>query len=109
MGFNASCRLHSYQGGRDGERLGCCGLSGGGMQTIWLTAMDDRIKCAVVSGYFYGYLDSLLKMPHNCGCNFVPDLWNHIDMGDLGALVCPRPLLIESGTRRSFERRKRSC
>ncbi|NLN03344.1 MAG: hypothetical protein GX166_00750 [Clostridiaceae bacterium] len=83
----------------DSAKLGCCGLSGGGLQTIWLAALDDRVKCSAVSGYFYGYLDSLLKMPQNCSCNFVPNLWNHIDMGDLEALVCPRPLLIESGTR----------
>jgi hypothetical protein len=60
--------------------------------------MDDRIKCAVVSGYFYGYKDSLLKRSDNCGCNYVPHLWEYIDMCDLGALIAPRPLLIESGT-----------
>lgn len=83
----------------DGKRIGCAGLSGGGLQTIWVTAMDDRIKAAVVSGYFYGYRESLLEQHHNCSCNFVPHLYEHVDMGDLGALVAPRPLLIETGTR----------
>lgn len=83
----------------DAKRIGCGGLSGGGLQTLWLAAMDDRIACAVVSGYFYGYRDSLLKLPHNCGCNYVPHLWEHVDMGDLGALIAPRPLLIESGSK----------
>lgn len=82
----------------DAERIGCAGLSGGGLQTLWLSAMDDRIRCAVVSGYFYGYKDSLLRMSNNCGCNYVPRLWNYADMGDLGALIAPRPLLIETGT-----------
>ena len=66
----------------DSGKLGCCGLSGGGLQTIWLAALEDRVKYSAVSGYFYGYLDSLLKMPQNCSCNFVPNLWKHVDMGD---------------------------
>jgi hypothetical protein len=78
------------------ERIGCGGLSGGGLQTLWLSAMDDRVKCAVVSGYFYGYKDSLLKM-FNCSCNYVPHLWEYVDIGDIGALIAPRPLLIETG------------
>ena len=81
----------------DSSRIGCAGLSGGGLQTLWLAAMDDRICAAVVSGYFYGYRDSLLDLNSNCGCNYVPGLWQAVDMGDLGALVAPRPLLIETG------------
>ncbi|RAP75209.1 alpha/beta hydrolase family protein [Paenibacillus montanisoli] len=82
----------------DASRIGCAGLSGGGLQTLWLAALDERIQCAVVSGYYYGYRDSLLKQPYHCGCNYVPRLWNYVDMGDIGALIAPRALLIESGT-----------
>lgn len=81
----------------DLDRLGCIGLSGGGMQTLWLTIFDQRVKAAVSSGYFYGYKDALLRLNANCSCNYVPGLWQTADIGDLGALVCPRPLLIESG------------
>lgn len=95
-------RLVDYIGTRedcDPMRIGCGGLSGGGLQTLWLAAMDDRVKCAVVSGYFYGYKDSLLKRSDNCGCNYVPHLWETADICDLGALIAPRPLLIETGNR----------
>ncbi|QHW35048.1 hypothetical protein GZH47_11735 [Paenibacillus rhizovicinus] len=78
--------------------IGCVGLSGGGLQTLWLAALDDRIQAAVLSGYFYGYKDALLKLSDNCACNYVPNLWTCVDMGDLGALIAPRPLLVESGT-----------
>lgn len=81
----------------DGEKIACVGLSGGGAQTLWLSALDDRIKGAVVSGYFYGYHDALLLLNENCSCNYVPHLWEEVDMGDLAALIAPRPLLIESG------------
>lgn len=79
------------------SRLGCAGLSGGGLQTLWLSAMDDRVKAAVVSGYFYGYHDSLLLLSGNCSCNYVPHLWETVDMGDIAALIAPRPLMIETG------------
>lgn len=80
-----------------GQRIGCIGLSGGGLQTLYLAALDERVACAVVSGYFYGVRDSLLSLCC-CDCNYVPHLWEYIDMGDLAALIAPRPLLIESGT-----------
>lgn len=81
----------------NGDKIGCIGLSGGGLQSLWLAALDDRIMFATVSGYFYGYRDSLLEMNQNCCCNYVPGLWEHVDMGDIGALIAPRALVIESG------------
>lgn len=81
----------------DGSKIACCGFSGGGLQALWLSSLDDRITCSVVSGYFYGFKDTILNT-HLCGCNFVPRLWEYIELGDLAALIAPRPLLIESGT-----------
>jgi len=31
------------------ERIGCAGFSGGGLQTLWAAALDERITCAVIS------------------------------------------------------------
>lgn len=78
--------------------IACVGLSGGGLQSLWLGALDRRIECCVESGYFYGYLESLL-VRLNCSCNYVPHLWETADIGDIGALLAPRPLLIETGNR----------
>ena len=83
----------------DASRIGCIGFSGGGMQALWLAALEDRISYIITSGYFYGYKDSLLELNGNCSCNYVPHLWEYVDMGDLGALVAPRPMMIESGTK----------
>ncbi|GMW00045.1 MAG: hypothetical protein AMXMBFR84_11830 [Candidatus Hydrogenedentota bacterium] len=81
----------------DSRRIGCAGLSGGGLQTLWFTALDERVKAAVVSGYFYGVRESLLDMHQNCSCNYVPHLWEIADHGDLGSLIAPRPLMIQTG------------
>ena len=72
------------------------GFSGGAMQTLFLSALDERISLAVVSGYFYGYRDSLLRQSWNCSCNYVPHLWEYFDMGDIASLIAPRPLLIQT-------------
>lgn len=78
-------------------RIGCAGMSGGGQQTLWLAALDTRIRAAVTSGYFYGMKESLVRLPANCACNFVPGMWSVMDMGDMGAMIAPRALYIESG------------
>lgn len=78
------------------DRLGAVGFSGGGMQTLWLTALDDRVKFAAISGYMYGYRDALLTLNNNCSCNYVPHLWEHLDMGDIASLIAPRPLWVQS-------------
>lgn len=78
------------------ERLGVLGFSGGGMQALWLAALDDRVKMAVISGYMYGYRDALLTLNNNCSCNYVPHLWEHLDMGDIASLIAPRPLWVQS-------------
>ncbi|HRS96363.1 MAG TPA: alpha/beta hydrolase family protein [Candidatus Latescibacteria bacterium] len=81
------------------DRIGCAGLSGGGLQTLWATAFDERITCAVISGYLYGYKDSLLDLHQNCSCNYVPHLYEYVDMGDIAATIAPRPILIETGNK----------
>lgn len=77
-------------------KVGCLGFSGGGMLSLWLSALDDRIGLTVISGYMYGYKDSLLDLNGNCSCNYVPGLWEHVDMGDIGALLAPRPVMVQS-------------
>ncbi len=79
-----------------GRKLGAIGLSGGGLQILWLAALDERIACAVISGYYYGVADSLLHLSNNCDCNYIPHMWEEADIGDVGALIAPCPLLIEA-------------
>lgn len=79
-----------------GEKIGCIGLSGGGAQTLWLAALDERVACSVISGYLYGVEDALLYLAANCDCNYIPHMWESADMGDVAALIAPRPLLVEA-------------
>ncbi|MGN1163334.1 MAG: alpha/beta hydrolase family protein [Candidatus Ornithospirochaeta sp.] len=72
------------------------GFSGGGLQTLYASAIDDRIKMSVISGYFYGFKDALLSLAANCSCNYIPSLHLNFDVQDIASLIAPRPLVIQS-------------
>jgi len=81
----------------DPERIGCVGFSWGGTHTIYTAALDERVKAAVVSGYF-GTFGEMLIEAEECPCQYVPNLLRYADLPDLVTLIAPRPLLIEHGT-----------
>jgi len=82
----------------DARKIGCAGLSGGGLQTLNLAALEPRLKAAVVSGFFFGMQESLQENHFHCDCNMLPNWWTHFDLGDIGALIAPLPLAIETGS-----------
>ena len=82
----------------DSDRIGMVGLSYGGTATLFLSAYDERVRAAVVSGYFCDWRDSH-RVPWNlCGSQVLPGMLGELEHVDLGALVAPRPLLVETGT-----------
>ncbi len=76
--------------------MGCTGHSGGGATALWLSAIEPRITVAVISGYFCSFKASILSMAH-CECNYVPGILELAEMGDLAALIAPRPFCIVHG------------
>lgn len=82
----------------DPERIGCLGLSWGGTWTVYTSALDERIKAAIVSGYFSSFRDMLIERSC-CPCQYVPGIRFYADFPDIVALIAPRPLFIEYGSR----------
>lgn len=79
----------------DKDNIGATGASGGGNQTMWLSAMDDRIKAGmpVVSvGTFQSYV-----MGSNCVCESLPGGLTFTEESGVLALVAPRALKIVNG------------
>lgn len=76
----------------DGKHIGAAGASGGGNQTMYLAAMDERIAAAmpVVSvGSYESYVNGV-----NCVCELLPDGLTFTDEAGVLALIAPRPLNI---------------
>jgi dienelactone hydrolase len=98
------------------KRVGCMGISGGGTCTLFSTALEPRIKAALVSGYLNTFRDSIMSLSH-CMDNYVPGILNWGEQYDVAALIAPRPLFSEGGdrdpifpvaaTRESYERVKK--
>jgi len=79
----------------DATRLGCAGLSGGGLRTVFLAGMDDRIACAVCVGMMTTWRDYLL---HKCWTHtwmcYVPLLPRDLDYPEILGLRMPLPTLV---------------
>lgn len=80
----------------DQNRIGCMGISGGGTVTVFATALEPRIRAALVSGYLNTFRDSVGSLAH-CIDNYVPGILNWAEMHDIAGLIAPRPLFVESG------------
>jgi dienelactone hydrolase len=78
----------------DPERVGCCGLSGGGLRTVYLTGADDRIRCSCAVGMMTTWRDYLLHKSHtHTWMVYLPGLPPQLDYPEIYGLNAPRPIL----------------
>jgi dienelactone hydrolase len=80
----------------DSERIGCMGLSGGGLVAAFSSVVDERIKATVISGYTNTFKGSIMDRKH-CLDNYIPGILDLGEMPEIIGLMAPRPLFIESG------------
>ncbi|RPI78841.1 MAG: acetylxylan esterase, partial [Planctomycetaceae bacterium] len=76
----------------DGTKLGITGASGGGNQTMYAGAFDERFTCVVPTcsvGTYRSYLGAAC-----CVCELVPDAMTFTEEWALLGLVAPRALLV---------------
>jgi len=79
----------------DATRIGCAGLSGGGLRTVMLTGADDRIRCSCCVGMMTTWRDYLLNKcyTHTWMC-YVPGLSRDLDYPEVLGLGAPNPVLV---------------
>ncbi|MEO1213266.1 MAG: hypothetical protein AAFY45_07075 [Bacteroidota bacterium] len=83
----------------DENRLGCGGLSGGGLRTVMLSGLDDRIKSAVSVGFMTTWQDFLLHKSHtHTWMIYIPGLPQFLEFPEIMALRAPLASLVLSNT-----------
>jgi dienelactone hydrolase len=83
----------------DPQRVGCCGLSGGGLRTAYLAGLDDRIRCACCVGMMTTWRDYLLNKCHtHTWMIYIPGLSRDLDYPEIYGLRAPLPSLVLSCT-----------
>jgi len=81
----------------DPNRIGCCGLSGGGMRTTFLGGVDPRIKCAICVGLMSTWRDYLLyKCFTHTWMVYVPLLPGDLDYPEILGLRVPFPTMVQN-------------
>jgi dienelactone hydrolase len=77
------------------DKIGCGGLSGGGMRTVFMGGLEPRIKCAVCVGFMTTWKDFVLnKSFTHTWMTYVPLLPNELDFPEILGLRTPLPTLV---------------
>ena len=88
----------------DGSRIGCLGNSGGGTQTSYLMAIDDRILAAAPSCYITSFEKLLATIgPQDAEQNIYGQLAAGMNHADYLIMRAPRPTLICAATQDFFD------
>lgn len=85
----------------DGMKLGITGASGGGNQSMYAGAFDERLACVVPVcsvGTYRAYLGAAC-----CVCEVLPGALTYTEEGDLLAMVAPRALMVINATKDAFQ------
>lgn len=88
----------------DKEKVGMWGVSLGGMATMFFMPLEPRIKAGVVAGWFNERRNKMV-IPDKRYSSFWPEESHAFFSGwltqfsddDLVSLICPRPLMIQTG------------
>lgn len=87
----------------DPERIGITGGSGGGTQSAYIAAMDDRIYAAAPGNYITNFSRLLQSIgPQDAEQNLPGGIRQGIDHADLLSVRAPKPALIYATTRDFF-------
>jgi dienelactone hydrolase len=79
----------------DAENIGCGGLSGGGMRTVFMGGLDPRIKCAVCVGFMTTWKDLVInKSFTHTWMTYVPLLPRELDFPEILGLRVPLPTMV---------------
>ena len=83
----------------DATRIGCAGLSGGGVRTLYMGAVDQRIKCCVPVGFMTTTNDMILHKAYtHTWMAFTPLVPKELDFAEIIGVRAPLPTLVLNNT-----------
>jgi hypothetical protein len=89
----------------DGDRIGMWGISLGGMATMFWMPLEDRIRAGVVTAWFNHRRNKMVIPDQRYSCfletkeehAFFSGWLTEFTDSDVASLICPRPLLVQTG------------
>ncbi|RYF25453.1 MAG: hypothetical protein EOO42_03745 [Flavobacteriales bacterium] len=98
--FDNQCGLDYLVGRKevDFAKIGVMGNSGGGMQTIYFAAIDDRVKAIIPCSYLASRENTLATTGAADGCAQIPNEGAELlEMSDYLIAAAPKPTLVLAG------------
>jgi len=81
------------------DRIGCGGLSGGGLRTVLLAGTDERIHAAACVGFMSTWAEFLQdRVFTHTWMLYMPHVPRYLDFPDILSLHGPEPLLVQYDT-----------
>ena len=81
----------------DASHVGCCGLSSGGLRTLYLAGLDDRIAAACCVGMMTTWRDFCLNKSYtHTWMIYPPGLPRDLDYPEILGLRVPLPTLVQN-------------
>ena len=79
------------------DRIGSAGLSYGGRMSMMVSAVDERIKVAAISGAWHLLRERVQNKSYTCGGQIIPGILQYGDYPEIASLIAPRPSVWEVG------------
>ena len=83
----------------DPARIGITGNSGGGLNTLFTSAIDHRVKAAAIVGYTVQFNNWIKYGGPHCTCTYLPAMYRSMEWFSIAGLIAPRAVLMMQGER----------
>ena len=81
----------------DPHRIGITGNSGGGLNSLYTAALDDRLRASVVVGFTFEFNNWIKYAGAHCTCTHLPGEFRGMEWFEIAGLIAPRAVLMIQG------------
>ncbi len=82
----------------DPQRIGITGNSGGGLNSLFTSAVDTRFAACAMAGYVFHFNQWIRYSGPHCTCCGLPGLYKKMEWFEIAGLSAPRPILMMQGS-----------